>query len=108
MIHSDNLKEIEVLLAEEPTKGVCKKINELRKAIDGYYLDSCFCTKSQRTAFVRETRYWLESVQGTQRSRGLGDTIAKVTHFFGIEPCEDCKKRQETLNNKFPYDSTGN
>lgn len=29
----------------------------------------------------------------------LGDTVAAVTEFFGIEPCEACKKRQEKLNN---------
>jgi hypothetical protein len=36
-------------------------------------------------------------------SKGLGDTIAKVTHAFGIKPCSGCKKRQKWLNEKFPY-----
>lgn len=47
-------------------------------------------------------------------SRGLGDTIIKVTHATGIRrlvnaisrivgiPC-GCKERQEILNNFFPY-----
>lgn len=38
-----------------------------------------------------------------QQSRGFGDTIAKVTDFFGIKPCGGCKKRQEFLNRVFPY-----
>jgi hypothetical protein len=28
----------------------------------------------------------------------LGDTIEKVTKFFRIKPCENCKKRKEKLN----------
>lgn len=38
-----------------------------------------------------------------QKSRGLGDTIAKATSAVGIKPCEGCKKRQAWLNEKFPY-----
>ena len=30
--------------------------------------------------------------------KGLGDMIASVTKAVGIEPCEGCKKRQDTLN----------
>jgi hypothetical protein len=37
------------------------------------------------------------------RSRGLGDTIAKATRRLGIKPCGGCKKRQEKLNDLFPY-----
>ena len=33
----------------------------------------------------------------TKQSRGLGDTIAKVTKTFGIKPCGGCKKRQEKI-----------
>lgn len=51
----------------------------------------------------------------TSKSKGLGDTIAKITHFFGIdilakkianlfgkEDC-GCTRRQKKLNEKFPY-----
>ena len=50
-----------------------------------------------------------------QRSRGLGDTIAKFTHATGIHSLAQigaravgkkdcgCKKRQEKLNKMFPY-----
>ena len=39
------------------------------------------------------------------KSRGLGDTIAKMTKAVGIKPCGGCKKRQEKLNKRFPYKS---
>jgi hypothetical protein len=36
-------------------------------------------------------------------SRGLGDTIAKVTRALGIKECGGCKKRKEALNRLVPY-----
>lgn len=36
-------------------------------------------------------------------SRGLGDTVAKVTRKLGIRRCGGCKERQEKLNKLFPY-----
>lgn len=51
------------------------------------------------------------------KSRGLGDTIAKVTHATGIaqlvkkasggKDC-GCRKRQEQLNNLLPYKGNDN
>jgi hypothetical protein len=51
----------------------------------------------------------------TNKSQGLGDTIAKITHFFGIdilakklanlfgeEDC-GCTRRQDKLNKIVPY-----
>ena len=49
-----------------------------------------------------------------RKSRGLGDTIEKITKATGIKKVVDtvnkitgkdcgCKKRKETLNKKFPY-----
>jgi len=49
-----------------------------------------------------------------QKSSGLGDTVAKITHATGLDklselytqitgkPC-GCKERQEALNKLFPY-----
>jgi hypothetical protein len=37
------------------------------------------------------------------KSRGLGDTIAKMTLAVGIKPCGGCKKRAELLNKLVPY-----
>lgn len=38
-----------------------------------------------------------------QKSRGVGDTIAKITSAVGVKPCGGCKQRQEWLNEKLPY-----
>ena len=48
-------------------------------------------------------REWTED----QQSRGLGDTIAKVTHRVGIKRCEGCRKRQKKLNDLVPYGKKG-
>lgn len=100
---SSVLQELEELLAlNVPTKGQCKQINELRKTqLDGHYIENCFCTANARTSFIADTKYWLRGVKG--ETRGLGDSIARVTKFFGIEPCEGCKERQESLNKSLPY-----
>lgn len=44
------------------------------------------------------------------KSKGLGDTIEKVTKFTGIHPIVNrlmkkcgCEHRKEYLNNKYPY-----
>lgn len=36
-------------------------------------------------------------------SRGLGDSVAKITRRLGIKPCGGCKKRQKWANQKAPY-----
>lgn len=38
-------------------------------------------------------------------SRGLGDTVAQITSWFGIQPCGGCKRRQDWLNRWVPYGS---
>jgi len=50
-----------------------------------------------------------------QKSKGLGDTIAKVTHAVGLDKVAEavakaagkedcgCSKRQQKLNDMFPY-----
>ncbi len=40
-------------------------------------------------------------------SRGLGDTVAKITKAIGIKPCGGCKERQKKLNEMFPYADSG-
>lgn len=48
-----------------------------------------------------------------KKSKGLGDTIEKITEFTGIKKlvdslndgdCSPCQRRKEILNNIFPYD----
>jgi hypothetical protein len=36
-------------------------------------------------------------------SKGLGDTVKKITNAMGIKQCLPCKRRQEALNRLFPY-----
>jgi hypothetical protein len=36
-------------------------------------------------------------------SKGLGDTIAKITEAVGIKPCGSCEKRKKLLNRIVPY-----
>jgi hypothetical protein len=55
------------------------------------------------------------SVNETQESQGLGDTIAKVTNALGIDKLAEatakamgkedcgCSKRRQKLNDLFPY-----
>ena len=43
------------------------------------------------------------SEENKQESKGLGDSIKKVTETLGIKQCSKCKKRQEALNKMFPY-----
>jgi len=37
------------------------------------------------------------------KMRGVGDLLAKVTGFFGIDPCNGCGKRQQWLNKVMPF-----
>ena len=36
-------------------------------------------------------------------SRGLGDTVAKITKAVGIKPCGGCAKRRKAMNRIFPF-----
>jgi hypothetical protein len=38
-----------------------------------------------------------------EKSKGLGDTVKKITNAMGIKQCEPCKRRQQKLNRLFPY-----
>lgn len=60
----------------------------------------------------------MEGFDPKQKSQGLGDTIAKVTNFFGVDKVADavarlagakgcgCDERRKMLNELFPYDNT--
>ena len=38
-----------------------------------------------------------------KKSKGLGDTIEKITTVLKIPKCKPCDERRKALNNKFPY-----
>jgi hypothetical protein len=55
----------------------------------------------------------------TEQSKGLGDTIEKITTVTGVKKVVDtiatavkkdcgCPKRRDTLNRMFPYQKTDN
>jgi hypothetical protein len=48
-------------------------------------------------------KYRKEHLEKIKQSKGLGDTVKKVTEKLGIKQCGGCKKRQEKLNRLFPY-----
>lgn len=41
-----------------------------------------------------------------KKSKGLGDSIKKVTDKLKIPQCPACKRRQQKLNRLFPYKQT--
>lgn len=59
----------------------------------------------------------MEGFDPKQESQGVGDTIAKVTSFFGIDKVADavaklagmpgcgCSERRQMLNELFPYEN---
>ena len=59
----------------------------------------------------------MEGFNPKQESQGVGDTIAKVTNFFGIDKVADavaklagmpgcgCSERRQMLNELFPYET---
>jgi hypothetical protein len=46
---------------------------------------------------------WLAAKVKYAKSKGLGDTLKKLTTAIGIKPCAGCQKRAEILNRVFPY-----
>ena len=65
LIMTDKQKEIfEMYLNARPiTKVACNTLNRMRKEeLDGAWTDSCFCTLSQRTAFINELKRWYNSL----------------------------------------------
>ena len=52
-----------------------------------------------------ELKNVLPPVHHNCKSRGLGDTVAKVLKKVGVNKTEGCgcAERQEKLNNAFPY-----
>jgi hypothetical protein len=65
----------------------CRNLKAMKKKANRIYIDL--------------EKEFADSVEG--QSKGVGDTIAKITKAFGIKPCDACKKRQKKLNEKFPY-----
>lgn len=48
----------------------------------------------------------MNSINVSKKSKGLGDTIAKVTTFFGIKPCKNCSVNVGVLNKAISYNGS--
>jgi len=44
----------------ETAKNVCITLNELRREIDGTYVNNCFCSLSSRRIFLKEFYVWFD------------------------------------------------
>lgn len=61
------------------------------------------CDESQRQTveLTISANHW---VDGTERSRGLGDSVHKLARKLGFKkPCKGCEKRRDALNKAVPY-----
>lgn len=47
-----------------------------------------------------------QQCNGKPVSRGLGDTVAKVTNAMGLEKCGGCAERQQKLNQLVQFNQT--
>jgi hypothetical protein len=78
---------------------------------DPGWCDRHKCKKSDRMHQLCQTRenYWTAWENGIgpgQKSRGLGDTVAKAINVATaglVQPCGSCNKRKERLNALLPY-----
>ena len=93
----DNIRRL--LLLEE-SKSNCYTINDLIVKLGGPFTDSCFCSRVQRHEFFKQSENWLNDFE---KSKGLGDSIEKITEFFGVKSCDACKLRRDFLNKIFTY-----
>lgn len=62
-----------------------------------------FCCTNCGFSYSKRVRVTCRAWTPDQPSRGLGDSIAKLTHAVGIKPCRGCKKRQAGINKLVPY-----
>jgi hypothetical protein len=49
-------------------------------------------------------KYWnkLKAIW-SKPSKGFGDTFAKITKSFGIQPCDECERRRVDWNERLAY-----
>ncbi len=45
----------------------------------------------------------MNSINVSNKSKGLGDTIAKITKALGIKQCPNCSVNVGVLNKLIPY-----
>lgn len=79
--------------------------------IGGSSISSIILRRDKMKAYLEDNKWdevkykeWLRlDITKKNKSKGLGDTVAKITRAVGIKPCGGCKKRQAKLNKLIPY-----
>jgi|13_taG_2_1085334.scaffolds.fasta_scaffold00161_4 hypothetical protein len=88
---------------------LAKEIMNIKRSMVSNRKSKDFCTHKEK-ALQRELvtkGLELQKIQPDNKSKGLGDTVKKVTEKLGIKQCGGCKRRQEKLNRLFPYGKDG-
>jgi hypothetical protein len=60
--------------------------------------------KKLKTIYNMESKGLGDSIAKFTEATGIAKAVETVTHAAGIQDC-GCKKRQEQLNNLFPYNN---
>ena len=58
--------------------------------------------KKLKTIYNMESKGLGDSIAKVTQATGIAKAVETVTHAVGMQDC-GCKKRQEQLNNLFPY-----
>ncbi len=81
------------------------KLKIIEGKIDQHGQKCYKCSKCGKKTWSNYPAQMVHVMCSSSPSKGLGDTIAKITKKLGIKPCSGCKDRQKKLNQMFPYPS---
>ncbi len=56
--------------------------------------------------YDQDHKAWAAAVKRGNASRGLGDTVEKITKALHLKTCSKCRRRRDKLNRLFPYRAT--
>lgn len=83
--------------------GDLKTVNDKRERVKLFLNDNDWNLERFKRWLKKGIMLPDKKLSNKVKSRGFGDTVAKMTSAVGIKPCGGCKKRQEKLNKIFPY-----
>ena len=79
------------------------RLDEADRRRPGFLMACEELGKWERKGLVIDSKTYDQVREKFGFSRGLGDTVAKVTKAVGLRPCPGCRKRQAKLNQLLPY-----
>lgn len=85
--------------------GLCRRASAAGAHIRAELVAGILFDRGLEGAKDWDCPFGMGPVTTTGASRGLGDTVAKITRAVGIQPCGGCKERQAALNALVPYKS---